>query len=383
LGVSIHQVYILTTLSDRFYSYNEANFDLGVNQGHVMHKLIFRAFPNHFAYNSIYAHFPFVVPPENMAILEKLGTKGKYSWDKPVRKVDPVVLKSHETVCKVLANNKDFYVPWGEAISYLVSPNGKTYAMDFCLAGDRAANQQSRSHVNACLYAPKQWESEIRYFFKLNAKNLVNKASYPLPGGKLNEVDIIRDVIIPLNTRYVANFFGLPIKTAETSPHGIYSEYELYLLLTVMFMTVFFDSDPANSFKLRETARELALQLEKLLQVEAEVDARAGWMSGVAARLGFAPSDKQNDNKDENGKEWPGLPSYGRHLISAMMEKGKTIEECVAGTVMPISAAGTTIMSGLLSQCLDYFLGDGAAHLPELYRLAHEDTEQADGKLMH
>lgn len=49
----------------------------------------------------------------------------------------------------------------------------------------------------------------------------------------------------------------------------------------------------------------------------------------------------------------------------------------------PFSAAGATIMSGLLSQCLDYFLDSGSEHMPELYRLAHEDTAEADETLMH
>lgn len=40
-------------------------------------------------------------------------------------------------------------------------------------------------------------------------------------------------------------------------------------------------------------------------------------------------------------------------------------------------------MSGLLSQCLDYFLGTGSEHLPELHRLARLDTKEADEALMH
>ncbi|KAM0810129.1 hypothetical protein AB5N19_10477 [Seiridium cardinale] len=232
---------------DRFYTvdytprnltnwgYNEANFDLSVNQGHVMHKLIFRAFPNHFAYNSVYAHFPFVVPKENKIILESLGTAQQYSWARPERKLDPVVIKSHKAVSQILGNNRDYYVPWGEPISYLVSPPGKTFAKDFCLSGDASPNQQSRSHVAKCLYQPKEWESEIKKFFKLTSTNLLKKARQKLPPSPSDperkgfEVDIIRDVIIPLNTRFVAEFFALPIKTTETSPHGIYTEQEKLL----------------------------------------------------------------------------------------------------------------------------------------------------------
>ncbi|KAI0112924.1 linoleate diol synthase precursor [Daldinia grandis] len=387
---------------DRFYTtdytpasltnwgYNEANFDLKVDQGQVMHKLIFRAFPFHFARNSIHAHFPFVVPKENKVIQEALGTSELYSWEKPTRELDPVVIKSHKAVSQVLGNNKDFYVPWGQGISYLVSPPGKTFGRDFCLAGDGTSNQHSRDHVARCLYQPKEWEAEIKHFFDQTTKNLLKKAGRVLPyspttapgSAKEFEVDVVRDIIIPLNTRFVAEFFGLPIKTAETSPHGIYTEHELYGLLSAMFSAVFFDSDPANSFKLRTLSRELALGLERLVRLEAEADAKTGWVAGVAARLGFISAGR--DKSDAGGADdWPGLPHYGRELLSRMMEKGKTVEECVAGTVMPISAAGATIMSGLLSQCLDYFLGTGSQHLPCLYRLAHEETPEADDKLMH
>ncbi|KAI0007940.1 linoleate diol synthase precursor [Xylariaceae sp. FL0662B] len=384
---------------DRFYTvdytprnltnwgYNEANFDLEINQGQVMHKLIFRAFPNHFESNSIYAHFPFVVPAENKLILSSLGTSERYSWAKPTRKTDPVVIKSHRAISKVLSNNKDFLVPWGEAISYLVSPPGKTFAKDFCLAGDGHTNQQSRNHVNKCLYQPQEWETEIRKFFKLTVANLLKKAGQLLPlsplaargAAKVYEVDIVRDVIIPVNTRFIAAFFGLPIKTSETSPHGIYTEHELYSLLTAMFAVVFFDSDPANSFKLRTLAHELCLGLEQLVRLETEAEARAGWVTNVVSRLGLGGKSKA----DTDPNDWPLLPHYGKQLLSRMIEKEKTIEECVGGTVMPISAAGATIMSGLLSQCIDYFLGVGSEHLPEMYRLAHQNTPEADDKLMH
>lgn len=58
------------TRGDRFYTtdynprmltswgFNEVAYDLNVNQGCVFYKLFIRAFPNHFKYNSVYAHYP-------------------------------------------------------------------------------------------------------------------------------------------------------------------------------------------------------------------------------------------------------------------------------------------------------------------------------------
>jgi linoleate 8R-lipoxygenase/9,12-octadecadienoate 8-hydroperoxide 8R-isomerase len=71
---------------DRFYTvdytpknltnwgYSEVNYDLTVDHGHVFYKLFLRAFPNNFKPNSVYVHFPMVIPSENRKILESLGT---------------------------------------------------------------------------------------------------------------------------------------------------------------------------------------------------------------------------------------------------------------------------------------------------------------------
>ncbi|RYO77589.1 hypothetical protein DL762_009153 [Monosporascus cannonballus] len=142
-----------------------------------MYKLMSRAFLNHFANNSVRAHFPFVVPEENEAILDTLGISEK------------------------------------------------------------------------CLYQPERVGR--RDEFILTTKNLLEKAAAwalpPSPGApeeKFFEADTVWNVIVPLKTRFVAEFFGLPVKAAETAHRGVYTERELYLLLIAMFTTVFFDNDP-------------------------------------------------------------------------------------------------------------------------------------------
>ncbi|KAI0883987.1 linoleate diol synthase precursor [Annulohypoxylon maeteangense] len=383
---------------DRFYTtdytpsnltnwgFNEVDVDLKVDQGQVMHKLILRAFPFHFEDNSIQAHFPFVVPSENKAIHDKLGTSGLYSWEKPTRKLDPVVIESHKTATQVL-DKKDFYVPWNESISSIVRLPGKTFTKVFRLSGD---DDWSRGHVYEYIFQPRGWEAEIEYFLDRTTKSLLKKVGQelspsPLKAGSTHpefEVDMVRDIIIPLTTRFIAEFFALPIKTAETSPHGIYDEHELHELLTAMFSAAFFHSDPANAFKLRNQSREFVLGLEKLFRHGAKVDAKNGWIGSITSHIGFV-TGRHGRHHTADEQDWPRLPHYGRQLLSRMMQKGKTIEDCVVGTVMPISAAGATIISSLLSQCLDYFLGAGSEHLPRLCRLAHENTTDADNKLLH
>ncbi|KAI5926939.1 linoleate diol synthase precursor [Camillea tinctor] len=381
---------------DRFYTtdytptnltnwgYRESSFDLEVNQGQVMHKLILRAFPNNFASNSIYVHFPFVVPTENKIILDALKTASRYSWETPARKADVVVVKSYSAMTKILTNDQDFYVPWEDTISSLlpslpskVSSKGSPWGAFYIPRGRQTAAK--------CLCRPEQWRRDVKSFFSSTTQLLLKKAGQRMPlvfpqntkPAETWEVDIIRGIISPLVTRFVAEFFGLPLKSTENADDGIYTEYELYDRLVATFTLVFFDSDPTNFFKLQDQARELALYIEHSMGLDVEVDEKSSWVSDIVSLLSSRKNRRDLGRKDAE-QRWPSLPHHGRHLM-----KDKTIREFVTDTVVPVSAMSASLMTAFLSRCLDYFLGDGNVHLPELYRLAHEDSSEADDQLMH
>jgi len=346
--------------------YNEVNFDPTVDQSHVIYKLVFRAFPNHFVNNSIYAHYPMTVPAENKVILESLDKADQYSWAKPVRRPDLIVVRSHKAVVDILNNKKDFKTTWGEAIKFLVAQPGETYGKDFCLAGDEQSNADNRTHVRKALY-PSPWEKEVWKFYRETTPKLFQKYSYPVAGASSREIDAVRDLINLTNTRFNAALFCLPIKTEDT-PHGIYTEQELYLVLTAVFSAIFFDADIASSFKVRSISRELAQQLGQLVMLTTQAVASAGFIADVVAKL-------------KEG-ETPTLKDYGHHLIERLLQKGKSVEEAVWGTIMPLITANVPNQSQVLSQCLDYYLGDGREHLAELFRLATANTTEADETLM-
>ncbi|KAI1495045.1 linoleate diol synthase precursor [Biscogniauxia mediterranea] len=371
---------------DRFYTtdYTPTNLtNWGCYQGHVMYKLILCAFPNHFANDSVYAHFPFVVAAENKIILDTLKTASKYSWRSPSRKEDVVVVKSYNAISKILRNEQDFYMPWEETVSSSASPPSKFPGRGSPRGGSHAL--KSRRTAAKCFCEPEEWRRDVKHFFDATIKLLLKESGQKMPPislenlgpGESWEVDIVRDVITPLTTRFIAEFFGIPIKSAENMHRGIYTEYELYELLVATFTAVFFDSDPANSFKLRGQARELALSLEQSMSFDLGVNEKASWISNIVSLFSSRKSGRDFGGKDAE-QRWPSLPHHGRHL-----RKDEATREFVTNTVIPVSAVTTALMSGLLSQCVDYFLGDGSDHLPELYRLAHEDTSEADNQLMH
>ncbi|KAL3423111.1 linoleate diol synthase [Phlyctema vagabunda] len=361
---------------DRFYTtdytpknltnwgYNEVLYDTTVDEGQVMYKLILRAFPHHFKGNSVYAHYPFVIPEENLKILKSLGRADKYTWEKPKQIPDVVVINS-PTVCKkILEDKENFRVTWGKAIEFVASQSNKQYGADFALAGDGPANSTSRDMITKGLY-PEHWKSEVQSFYEETTTRLLKKYSYKVPGTHSSQVDIIRDVTNLVNTRFAASVFSLPIKTEET-PRGIYEEHELYQVLSLLFIYIFRNADPAKSLQIQEAAKTLTQQLGELVLLNTEAIAASGFVADLVAKL---------------HQKTP-LTDYGTHMIQRLLASGKPIKDVVWTHLMPTIGAGTANQSGIFAEAFDYYLGEGKQHVPALYTLAHQDTHESDEKLL-
>lgn len=358
---------------DRFYTkdytpkaltnwgFAAANYDLTVDSGHVMYKLFYRAFPQHFKGDSIYAHFPFVLPSENQKIHEKLGTSHKYSWDKPKREPLPIVIHSYAAATKILANKAVFNVTWGIHIEYLVAHPGQTFGRDYCLAGDTPACSKSRQLVQKGLY-PDGWTAEVKEFYRDITRKLIKQYSYRVERSR--QVDIVRDVAGLANTHFSASLFSLPMKT-DDNPHGIYTEQEMQQVLSILFMCIFYDIDPCQSFLLRNTAQTLAQQLGQLVMFNVEAVAHAGLIMNLVSKF-----HKRST-----------LSKYGIHMVERLLSGGMGVKEVVWSQLLPTAAAMVANQAQLFSQVLDYYLGEGSQHLPELYRLSNQDTTKADDLL--
>jgi hypothetical protein len=102
--------------------------------------------------------------------------------------------------------------------------------------------------------------------YEQTTTKLLKAYSYKAPGTKTRQVDIVRDVANLVNARFAASLFSLPIKTEE-SPRGIYTEQELYQVLTICFICILSNADLTESFQIREAAHMLAQQLVNHLLV--------------------------------------------------------------------------------------------------------------------
>ena len=122
---------------------------------------------------------------------------------------------------------------------------------------------------------------------------------------------------------FAANIFSLPLKS-EDHPHGIYTEHEMYQLMALMFICIFFDLDPVKSFPLRMAAKTLVGQLTKVVEANVKAVNMTGWIAGVV------------DGKMQN-KHY--LTDYGVHMVRQLLATGMTVEEVTHSQIMPTAGA--------------------------------------------
>ncbi|KAL6717332.1 hypothetical protein ACLMJK_005247 [Lecanora helva] len=345
---------------------SEVASDVKTDQGHVFSKLFLRAFPNHFQPNSVYAHFPLVIPQENRDILTDLEQVDKYSWDKPGYIPPPTFVTSYAACRSILENSDEYKVTWGKAIEFLMHNSGKEYGADFMLSGDSPTNAASRELMCPALYK-STWEAEVTSFYEDITLQLLREHSYKISG--TNQVDIVRDVGNLAQAHFSAEVFSLPLKTKE-NPHGIYNESQLYSLMALVFTVIFYDADPANSFRLRQASRVLVQQLGDLMEI-------------LVAGVHVAGDGPLNSFIEFFHKPQSQISFYGKHMIEQLLKSGVGLKDIIWSNILPTAGGMVANQGQLFAQCLDFYLSDNAAsHLKEVHRLAKLDTPEADELLL-
>lgn len=289
------------------WGYNEADYDLDVNHGCVFYKLFIRAFPNHFQRDSVYAHYPMVVPSENRKILTKLGRVQGFSFDRP--RFDPpfTTVSSLAGITHVLANVDKYPVSWKEGLDELMGHGGR--------GGGRG---DDRRHLDSLVYTDS-WKPSMKAFYSMIAQRLLEEKASRI-AGKM-QCDVVRDVGNLAHTHFVAHMFNLPLKCKE-NPKGVFSEQELYMALTTLFMTVFHDLDPVKSLPLRQRAKGLASQLGGIVKTNVKIST----LLGTTGLFTGKPKDGT-------------LSAYGVKLIKGLSKAGLASHDIAWGQILPTAGA--------------------------------------------
>jgi linoleate 8R-lipoxygenase / 9,12-octadecadienoate 8-hydroperoxide 8R-isomerase len=358
---------------DRFYTidynprtltnwgYATADTDNGIDNGCVFYKLFLRAFPQHFAENSVYVHYPLTTPPAMKVALTDLGKDHLYNFDKPSYTPLPYFVFEYNTATTIMENKTEFKVTWGQAMEYLMGPAAK----DFMLAGDGPKNAISRSIMSKALYI-SSWDAEVRSYYTAKTRELLAAKSAKI--ASFNQVDLIRDVGNLAHVHFCSELFMLPLKTDE-HPHGIFTEAEMYLIMSGVFALVFFDVDVAGSFPLHVKAHDATQTLGKVVEKNVEAIASSGVVSSLMQAI------------------WPNessLKSYGIHLIERLLDSGMEAKQLVWGHILGTAGGMVSNQGQLFGQTIEYFLvGEGQKHWPAIQKLAEDDSEESFEKLMH
>ena len=241
---------------------------------------------------------------------------------------------------------------------------GKPYGSEYMVSGDGPRNADSRCLMAPALYGTG-WESEVKRFYEHITMKLLHRSAYTIAGH--NQVDIVRDVLNLAQVHFASTVFSLPLKT-EDSPRGLFSETELYLLMAVVFASIFYDADPARSFPLRHAARNIAQKLGKLMELKVNLVEKTGLLQGLLNV--FYRHDTTSP--------------FGGQLIRRLLSSQTPPKDLVWTHILPTAGAMVANQSQLFSQCLDYYLSEeGRVHLPEINRLSKENNAAADDVLLH
>ncbi|KJZ74142.1 hypothetical protein HIM_06373 [Hirsutella minnesotensis 3608] len=327
------------------WGYNEVDYDLDVNHGCSFYKLFIRAFPNHFQQNSVYAHYPMVIPSENHKILANLGRVDSFSFARPQFIPPPVHVSSPAGVKHILNNNK-YRVNWQDGLDSIVGRAGRRIT-------------QSTEHLNRLFYK-NDWKTVVKDFYSEISKELLAEKSFKIAGQI--HCDVIRDIGNLAHTHFVARLLNLPLKS-KTNPEGGFSEHELYAVLETIATSVSIDVDPVKSYPLRQKARELAVQLGSIV----ESNTRSGTTYNFTGRKA----------------ERDALAEYGNSLIKELLETGLKPDEITWEQVLPTAAALAPNEAQQFAKAVDFYLSAaGQPYLGEIHRLASQSPNPETDALL-
>ncbi|KAL7924797.1 heme peroxidase [Trichoderma austrokoningii] len=332
------------------WGFNEVAYDLKLNHGCVFYKLFIRAFPNHFKQDSVYAHYPMVIPQENRKILTSLNRVHRFSFERPRAIAPRVEVTSIGGFKHVFSNTDTYNVQWKEGLEILTGRKGR-----YMQAGDRKT-------LESLLYRDN-WRSVVKAFYAKTAEKLLAEKSYTIMGKK--HIDVVRDLGNTAHTHYAAQIFNIPLKTQE-NPKGVFSEQELYAALAAIFTTIFLDVDPVTSFPLRQKTREIAGALG------ASIETTVKYTKSFGLRL-FTGSTKNDP-----------LSTAGVNAVKGLAKSGLDAHEIAWGLILPTAAAAVPSQGRLFAQALDWYLSpEGAPYVDDIHTLANQEpSPEVDSLLL-
>lgn len=236
------------------WGYNEVQQDYKTLGGSMMYRLIQRGVPEWFPYNSLHIMQPMFTKKMNQQIATEIGTIKQYTTADPKPPRRKVVLTTQAAAREVLEDNKRFVVPWLAAINDMFP--GEKDCSWYMLAGDKPENAADKKLLQKAFASTPDFPQIMADFIATQGKALLEQELFKMKDG-LYQVDLLRDIAIPLNARLIADIFYFDLKTPE-NPKGSLCEADLYKHLSNIRTWGANNNDPALAWNRRRWARESA-----------------------------------------------------------------------------------------------------------------------------
>lgn len=356
---------------DRFLTYDLNSSTLtnwGMSQlapvqgayGGFLGHLLLRALPNSWGRGlSSYTLLPFYTPDAVREILTKNKILEKYDTSRPESAVKLHGLHSYEACKNAFLDRDTFRTFYDGNLQILTNRAGFMIGYD-----DHARHDPPSKYMHEAFFEPN-FEANVRLYFRNGTKKAIveNSLGYDKPKGK-KQINIVRDVFNRVPIFWIADKYGIPLKT-KANPHGLLSPYELQSLLVALFIFSSFDVVPSAGWVLRLAAEKFGPDLRKILATRLQLT------SGVKEKVAdFITKGSSYE-----------MSSAAHFMYKTIHEKKVPTEQAVGsllGTMLPI-AGNITQQSGLL---LDLFLTPEYDYaLKRLIELSARDDEEAEKEM--
>lgn len=200
--------------------------------GGQLGKLLLRHFPRAYSYNSIYALFPFTTPETTKAILTDLGIAHKYDFSRPVSSAAWASIKNYKDAEAVFSDTTAFANVYGPALATMTR-KGEYHLLDNL---ERSTSPKATSDFSKVITAgvyPSQWPADSYKVAAQLTKAKLSSAAWS-SGANVLSLDVIADVAIPVVAEFIAQKFGVPLKSKE-NPLGLWNTTQFYEALTEMW----------------------------------------------------------------------------------------------------------------------------------------------------
>ncbi|KAL8789579.1 MAG: hypothetical protein Q9195_006756 [Heterodermia aff. obscurata] len=382
--------------SDRFYTVDwntnsltswgmkEVTPDFDILKSSVFHRLLQRAFPEWFPYDSLRFFHPFYTAEQNANFAKQQNYAPTFSGflngqldlqaSEPEKPLKPLLLTKYEDIQAVLSTSGDEIIH----PAYTNSANLPEKVREALrpIKATSASPDLSDSPENARL---------TKAYFSVHMRAIVEREVIKMSQNDKNtvfQVDATRDIAIPVVTRCVADFlgFGNQVKDLGNS-QAKYSENEIYQHITNCQVFLAYNADETKLLKRRNAFKQ---SMEFLLNLAKEGNILEASRWGVSKSIRSLFNQKPRD-KESGQMKALGLATADR-ILKQEKDTGKAAAMLllVALDVAYISVlAFTAVLDHLLQGAYDLAKSQkpGSADWLDIQELALKDDEDSDAKI--